>query len=87
MRIVWKPGKFSFGECLQGPVELNTQMVLKDPTSRNLWGLNQVNMKAWQFSHLCLSTDQESFDSSTFNNEIEVCKNAITNELQCLMND
>jgi hypothetical protein len=57
--------QFDFGEFPHHPQEMNTPLILNDPTSKNPLDLNQLGVEVRQLVPLYLSTNQETFDSGT----------------------
>jgi hypothetical protein len=78
--------QFCLGELLHHPPEMNATTISSDHTSRSPVDLSQVSMEATQLSHLYLSPRNFPFKVPA-GNEIEMCGNAIMNEVQFLKSD
>jgi hypothetical protein len=55
--------QFDFNKFPHHPLQVNTPLILNDPTSRNPVDLSQVSVEASPLPHIYLITDQETFDS------------------------
>jgi hypothetical protein len=69
--------QFDFGEFPHHPLEMNTPMILSDPTSKNPADLNQVSMEARDCSISTSPPTRKLLIQVLMGNEIEMCGSAI----------